>query len=419
MTRRKLRCRTLGCGVSVLFALAGPADAAPDLAAFESAPVVIVGQVRAAEALGGAAWRVRVAVDEWWAQGPPSADGAANADRVAVVFERPGRSADPGLGVGDRVLAALEPLRLTTAWRSRLGAEAPAGAWTFADRGRARVVAPAVGSIEILRHFLRLPRAARDGPDGVRHLLALASGAAPPLAGAAARRLAAGAPAAVPVALSPEQAALVVQGLSRPGPDVSPGLLSWVAEGRPAGLAAALEAAIRVPGAAAAVFAARAELPGGLPETTLRALVHDAREPVRLVAARYARAASAGLLRDLISHDPSPAVRAAALGRHTAVAFDAAVVLGAFADEDARVRGAAAQLWAQRPDAAVAPIRARAFGRVPRVAQTAVLTLRLMDRPEATRVLGEVAREHPSAELRALARMALHASMGEVQPGTD
>ncbi len=406
--------RALIACAGVVWALgaAGAAGAAVDLEVFERAAptVVAIGEVVAVEPLDPRAWRLDMRCDE-----PLNGDGDGVMTR-SVVFESPMRGGATPAEVGDRLLLALEPLRLTTAWRKRLGASATAAHWTVADNGRALVRRPASGAIEILRHFLRLPAIARNGSDGVRHLLALAAEVPVPLGAAAARRLRStrpGGPVPAPVA------DLVVRSLRREQGDIVNAVLQWIEEARPAGLVDALEHASAAEDAPAAVFEARARLSSGLEPRTILALGDHAEATHREVAARWAARAQGDRLEDWATHDPDADVRIAAIRRRAAIGLDSQWGRGAFGDAEPRVRGEAARIWAAAGDADIGPIRDAVFGDDIAVAQTAILALHLSGRPEAISVLEEAARTHPSAELRKVAGIALGQPLGEVHLPAD
>ena len=194
-------------------------------------------------------------------------------------------------------------------------------------------------------------------------------------------------------------------------------LLAWVSHNPSAELAAALDAAIEAPDPGPAHYAARASLPGGLPEAVWRELGASPSPAMRAVVARHSPRAQASELASLTrATEPSHQVRAAAVERLAAVAFDRATVVAALGDGHPIVRMAAARALARRGDDEVPTFRGVAFDGTPLAQQAAVTGLRIRGSRAAADVLHEIVADHPSESLQRIAAIALGEPLGEVHP---
>jgi hypothetical protein len=375
--------------------------------ALEAASLALVGTLEARTALDERAWGARMRVESVLAgDTPPGA--------VPIAWEELASGRPPRFADGDRVLLVLEPLPTGSLWRQRIpDPRALVATRGIAQRGTAFLRSPGLGSLTVLRHYLALPRELRDGPDGGRHLLALAADAERPLAVSAATRLAEGTGG---TALGAGEAGVALRALARGDADAELGgaLLRWVERRQPAGLAAALDAALAQPETASATFvAARGRLGDGIAPERERALLASRSEAQRAAAAQVAGPAQADRLADLLRGDPAPRVRSAALERLARLegASAIAVLLDAFDDEDAGVRHQAALQVAAFGAEAVPELRDAARRPWP-ASQSAVLALRFANAPEARETLTLLAGDHPDERVRTLARLALGEAIG-------
>jgi HEAT repeat protein len=400
--------------------LAGAAGAQPPAAgtaaesttlvdALEVAPLGVAGRIEGRSDLGGGrAFRALVRVESVLAGTPPPGP-------IPIAWEELASSRPARFGDGERVLLALGPLPKTSLWRQRIpDTKALLATYGVSEDGTAFLRSPSLASLTVLRHYLALPAALRPGPDGQRHLLALAADAERALAVSAARRLAAQSGEA---ALDPATTPLALRALVRADADaeLADVLLRWVERRQPAGLAPALDAALTKTEAAPATFvAARGRLGDGIPPERERAFLASASPAQRVAAAEVAGPEQAGRLADLLRGDPEPQVRSAALARLARLEGPAALdaLLDAFDDDDAGVRDQAALQVAAFGAEAVPRLRDAATRWTWPAPQTAVLALRLVDAPEAREALTGLAENHPDQRVRTLAELALGRPIG-------
>jgi hypothetical protein len=398
--------------------LAGPAHAADApraregtrlFEAFEPARLVVVGEVGAPTALDRHGRQALLRVESALIGELPS-DGT-----IPVVWEELSSARTPRFAKGDRVLVVLEPLAAGSLWRERLpDVAAVLRARQVAQRGLAFVRSPSLGSLLQLRHYLALSSADRVGAAGQGRLLALAAEAERALAISAAAQLAVRVDAG---AFDAAQAPLALAALARADrePALEAPLLEWVERVEPAGVAAALAAALAGESALPASWvAARARLPGGLGSESNRRLLADPSPARREAAAHAAGLEQQGRLASLARSDPAPEVRKAALARLTTLMGADALdtILAAFGDRDAGLRADAAGLAAGLGAPAVPRLREVALGWPDPAPETAVLALRLSGAAPAAEVLTELADQHPEPRIRALAALAIGRPLG-------
>ena len=377
--------------------------------ALEAAPLAVVGRIEAAEALDRHGWSASLVVERVLVGEPPG-DAA-----IRVVWEELSSARAPRFAKGDRVLVVLEPLAGGSLWRERIPDVAEhLRTRRVAQKGRAFVRSPSLGSLLQLEHYLALPSAGRAGAAGQGRLLALAAEAERSLAVSAARQLAVrGAPETFDAAQVP----LALQALTRAvrEPALEEPLLGWVERARPAGLADAIDRALEAPAPVPPPWlAARARLPGGVGADAIARLLEDASPARRAAAARSAPPSQQARLASLARSDPAPEVRAAALARYATLAGpDAAeTVLAAFGDPDPALRREAAGRAADLGADVVPRLRDVALGWPDPAPETAVLALRLGGSPAAVAVLQELADTHSDDRIRALAALAIGRPLG-------
>jgi hypothetical protein len=377
--------------------------------ALESAPaavVAVVGEARQIDAHGHTALlRVESAL------AGPLPDGA----ELRIGWEELASSREPRFRQGDRVLAALEPLPGASIWASRFpDPKLRARVFSVAERGDAFLRAPAEGSIDLLRHYLKLAARDRAGANGAALLAVLAARGEPALALGAVERLTRHSDLAQE--LDAGSGALLAQALLRRDAPLADPILELAARARPPALRPPLEAlAARDALAPAVVFAALAALDGEVAPTRAERLLASNDPAYREVAVRHASGPRAREeLARLARGDPAPDVRAAALERLVAIAGSDALEdgLGAFHDPEPSVRGAAARALAGLGASAVPEIRRAADSNDVDAARTAVVALHLSGGPEAAAALAEVAESHPDECVRALAAIALGREVG-------
>ena len=419
--------RLFAAGLTALLASAAvaleprPAAPAADLVAVaEAAQRVVVGRIGPVGAPDASGRVASLTVEQ------VVAGAGARGEQWLVVWEELAASRPARFAEGDRVLLALVPGPRSSLWRTRVpDAQRLAAAWTPAADGAGFLSEPSSGAVTLLIHYLALDPASRRGPTGTRHLLALAEGAEPPLARAAARRLrdADGAP------LDAEVAALAVRALSRTdaGEGFEAALVAWAAAVQPPGLAAALDARLAaspdpalagsatVASAPPAVWEARAVLAGGLPHDDIERLLDDPKPARRRSGIRAAGPEEAAALERVARDDRVPELRGEAVARRLGFADARAVDAGidALADPDAGVRARAAHGLAAKGDAAVPRLHDVAARWEAPANAGAVVALRLAGTAEARAALEALSVEHEDPGVRALARVALGGGLEE------
>jgi hypothetical protein len=381
------------------------------VAALESAPaavVAIVGDVRRLDAHGYTA----LARAEEALAGPVPA-GA----ELTIAWEELATSRAPRFQHGDRVLLALERLPGASIWIARLPDPARrASASGVAMRGDAFLSSPAPGSVDLLRHYLKLAARDRDGADGAALLAALAARGEPPLAASAVGCLATHSDLARE--LDAASAASLVDALLRrdAGPELGDAILALVARARPPALRAPLEAlAASDPIAPPAVFAALAALDGDVAAPRAERLLAASDPAHRAVAARYASGpGTREQLARLARSDPAPEVRATAIERLVATSGGAALedALDALHDPEPSVRGAAARAAATLGASAVPGLEQTVDSNDREAARAAVVALQLTGDPKAQAALAQIAESHPDESVRTLAAIALGRKVG-------
>ena len=355
-----------------------PASPARELVqALEDARGVVVGEVTLVSRLGAGAYVAELAVEQVVAGDVPESG-------LAVAWEERAPSRPARLARGDRVLLGLEPLLRTSAWRDRLADHRKSAPWTIASRGGAWLARPAANEVAMLAHFLALPPGARSGPDGVRHLLALAAHASPPLARAAGDRLQR---TAARVDLPPAVVSLVATALERPETrGVPASMVNWIAAKTPVGLEGGVGA-------------------------LLASLADDSRPAVR--AAVAGNVSEPERLAKLLA-DPEPTVREAAVVRLADVAPDSKALARALADPAPLVRAAAARGLARRGDAAIATLHRISLEEGSPTREAALASLRLIGTRKAAAAITAIAASHPDPGMRKLAEFALTGRIGQV-----
>lgn len=397
-----IRLAAIG-GAGLLLAGAAAAQSTPAgaalLAALDTAPVVAlarVGDVRATDASGYAAPLVVVR----------PLRGSAAAARLTVVWEELARGRPPRLAAGQTVLVALADVPGGSLWQQRRR-DHPA-ARTIAGNGDAVLHDPPARDVALLAAYAALPAEAAPTPRAAA-LLALASGASPPLATAAVERL----------ARSPALTATLSD------TDLV-GLLATAADtSRPRALGAAVVAlagsatrpATRAPlerlaqpgsDLEAEALTALAAFDGGLPPARAEALLDRAEPALRALGARFASGSAVERrLPALVRADPDPRVRAAAARALAATRTTWGVdgCLPALADHDPAVRAAAADALGALGAPVVATLEDVARTR-PAEARGALAALALAG-PSGEQALRRLSVELPDPHLRDFARLAL------------
>lgn len=324
----------------------------------------------------------------------------------------------------DRVLVCLDLLPTASIWNERVP-DPMTRRQTFAValEGEAYLRDPSGPSLDLLSHYLALPSADRNGEAGSDFLLALIVSGEPPLALSATSRLAR--VENLGARLSRRGADELVRALLREDADGDLGdaIVTLIRHRGGATLEASLVHALRGRDSAAPLpkhfYAALGVVSGELPNEEEARLLASADPELRAIATRYASGSAANVaLRNALSQDPSPVVRAAAIERLLALTGDAALddALEALADDDALVRNTAARSAAALGASGVAGLRERIFaapetsgGEDDRAAFARAAALGGLGSagPEGRAVLVEVARTHPDEALKRLATMAL------------
>jgi len=393
------------------------------VAALETAPLAVVGELGTPVALDDEAWTAELRVTRALRGEAPDRAQRGEAGRtLRIAWEERARSRPVRFGAGDRVLLALEPLPGHSIWRRRIPDPARRrGTLAIAERGGAFLRAPGLGAVGLLEHYLALPPEARVRNRGVGYLVQLLA-AEPPMARAALERL-----AAVPeldAALDPTSARRWVAALVRSdsaGPERDApertALLGLVGERSLESLRPALvELADAGALAPAVVFEALGRLDGALPAERARALLaRDDSAAHRAAGARYAPEALADALPPLVRRDPAPRVRAAAISRWIGLRGVDGVDRAVFAldDADEEVRRAALVALGKLGPTAVPVLRGYVDDGAPHVARAAVGALAVAGGQAGYRALAEIAETHPDPGVRLLARTALGRPIGE------
>lgn len=381
--------------------------------ALEAAPTAVVGVVdepRPIDAHGHTALlRVETSLS---GSVPPGAT-------IRIGWEELAASRAPRFAEGERVLVALEPLSGASIWATRLpDPKQRSQVFGVAMRGEAFLRAPSSGSVDLLRHYLKLAPRDREGANGVALLAEVAARSEPPLAVGAVERLARH--TALAEQLDADAASVLVAALLRTdaGPELPSQALDLVARQRPPALRAPLEAlASRDALAPPVVFAALAALDGEVgPDRTKRLLAASA-PAYREVAARNASGPDAPeLLARLSRSDPAPEVRAVAVERLVAIGGASALgpALATLHDAEPSVRGSAARALGSLGATAVPGLRDIVDGGDPDAARAALVALHLTGAPEASAALEEIAASHRDEGIRTLAEIALGREVGHV-----
>lgn len=401
-----------GAGLLAAMAAAATARAAADgvLAAIETAPVVVIAEVRDVESLVHAGYRATLAVER------SLHPGLSPGDTVTVAWEEPTPSRPARLAVGRRVLAAAGPLPTASIWRMRVpDDEARASLLGLAGGGEGYVERPSAVEIDVIEHALRAGAEARRGDAGVLYLSRLAAVGQPRLARDAAARL--GDFSQLGEHLTAPAASAFVDALVRGDlPELREPLLGLIDAHRPEALGPPLRARIAAsePSVPPVLYLALGTLEGGLDDNLAVPLLQAGSVEARTAAARQASGPLAReLLRELLREDTDPAVRAAAVTR--LVELDGAGALpeatGALADPAPEVRLAAVRGSASVDPEAVEPLRDVALRGSPDAARAAIAALSLMG-AEAHVLLAEFAAAHPDAAIRTLARIAIGEPVG-------
>ncbi len=379
------------------------------LQALETAPLAVVGRIGECTALDLHGWRAALVVES------ALVGEAKPGETLTIAWEELASARPERFASGERLLLALEPLASGSLWRARFpDVKEYLRVRAVSQRGQAFLRSPSLGSLEVLGHYLALPADLRASPAGRAHLLALAAEGERALAVSAANRLATlgvGAP------LEAGDATLALRALARAQSDAefSDELLAWIVRTQPPGLAEPLDAALAAdPRAPANFVAARAALPGGIPNARLATLLADPNPARRAAAAGAAPAAESARLATLVRGDPAPEVRIAALRRLAALegADSLEPLLAAFTDREPSVRAEAARLAAGLGPGAVPRLREVALGWPSPAPETAVAALRLSNSREAVEALGVLADSHSDARIRALAGLAVGRPLG-------
>jgi hypothetical protein len=378
------------------------AGGAPLVRGVEQARVVATGVVERPAAVDLHGWAAELSVEQVLAGA-----GAAPGGRVRIGWEELARGRPARFRDGERVLVALVPLPGQSLWRKRFP---EGGVLAVAEGGHAFLRAPDAASVEGVGAWARLPADAREQTPGVTALARLVAEAAPPLAEAARARL-----DEIPglaERLDETGAALLARALAdgeRPGA-LRADLARLVGKRRIGALRPALEP-LTGAGApvAAAAWSAIAALDGGVPHERVRALLASSDPEVRAFAVtEAARGAEARRVERMVTEDPAPAVRAAAVRALVdAQGMGAeAIALRGLLDPEPAVRQAAGEAAASLAPAIVPALRHLVEGLVAPQAAAAMGALALAG-AEGQTALAELSQSHPDERTRQLALLLL------------
>lgn len=332
---------------------------------------------------------------------------AAPGSSLEIAWEELATSRPPRLAEGERVLVALAPLPSGSLWMQRFPMR---NALALGAGGQAFLRSPAPATVDLVARYLALAPPAREQSEGVALLAALVRDGAPVMALEALERL-----SEVPglgERLSPEAAGALGAVLVDPGRPAGDRarLARLVGERRLLALRPPLERATR-PGSGieAAAWDALADLDGGLPPETVRALLERPDPGLRRVAIEHAgRAIPETRVASLLRNDPAPEVRRAAVKALLALSGQAALetVAPALFDPDPAVRTEAARGLGALGSQAVPTLRSLVEGREARDATGPIAALGLAG-PDGQAALRDIAENHPDPAVRRLAEIAL------------
>ncbi len=398
-----------------------PAPAARGLVeAMEADALTVVGRINEVQRLDAHGYSARIWVER--VVGARAGDFDEGTP-LRFAWEELASGRPPRFDESGRALVVLEPLGSASIWRTRIPEPSKRRQTLgLALGGSAFVHDPALGSIDVLHHYLAIAPEARDGAAGVRFLATLVATAQPALAVAAADRLSS--VEGLSSVLGPDSEQALVRGLLREHgePALVDALLPVFDAVHTDSLAGRLRdaASAATDGGAggrapARVFDALSRVsPTGITSDDRAWLVAQDDPAYRQVAVRTATAGDAALLRRLAVDDPDPLLRAAALEQLVAVLGMASLpdTLASLADAVPAVRGTAARLAASFGDRAVPDLRAIVYGRYPaccatsRDARHAAISGLSLAGPGGRRALAEIGRDHPDPALRKLADLA-------------
>ncbi len=371
------------------------------LRAAESAQAVVLGTVHAPSKLDLHGWTADLAVER------VLAGRAAPGGALRVAWEELATARPPRLSDADRVLLALVALPSGSLWMQRFPKR---DALAIGAGGQAFLRSPAPGTVDLLARYLALTPPAREQAEGVTLLTALVQDGAPVLTDEALERL-----DEVPGLagrLERDAAAnlgRVMEDRSRPAATRTR-VAELIGRRHLLALRPSLERGTRSgSGIEAGAWDALAELDGGLPPETVRALVDRPDPALRRVAIeRAGRALPEERLAALLRHDPAPEVRQAAVKALLATFGDGALetVTPALFDPDPAVRTDAAQGLGALGPRAVPTLRSLVEGREARDAAGPIAALALAG-PEGRVALREIADRSPDPAVRRLAEIAL------------
>jgi hypothetical protein len=383
------------------------------LEAMETAPATVVAQVKSTRKLPEGAYAAVMRVEN------PIVGEAAIGTLLEVAWEERSRSRAPRFESGERVLVVLEPLSGASIWLSRLPDPMKrSNSLGVAMKGDAFLRNPSLGTASLLEHYLALAAADRAGASGVGYLAQLAAAAEIPLAVDIVARL--DTRTELDAKLGPAGGLQLTSALVRGDATdaFEDSLVALIGRHRllsmQAPLTALVAAAERLP--PPIVYAALAELEGGLSADRTAQLLAQGPERYREVGARHAGGDKAPHeLRTLARRDPSPKVRISALERLVELSGEGAIeTLGdALADSEPTVRAAAAiQLGALGSVAVPDLLRVTEAGDAD-AARAAIAALLLTGSAEGSAALHEIAEGHSDQSLRGLARIALGKEIGD------